>query len=174
MGDVIEQRDRIVRYSIARLAEEFGMGRDTVSKRLAQANVKPDGKRNGYPVYRLRDVCPVLLNSSAYDEDGIPDPRTLPPDMRKAWYQSEIARLNVEQTTGQLIPAAEAETQYAELVKGLVQFLDTLGDQLERDCALLPEQVERMNESISQQRQALYDRLLQAEADDEGDVRVGA
>lgn len=173
MGDVIRQDDRLVRYSIARLAEEFGMGRDTVSKRLAQANVKPDGKRSGYPVYRLRDACPALLEPQAFDEEGNPDPRTLPPDKRKAWYQSELARLNVEQTTGQLIPAAEVEAQFAELVKGMVQFLDTLGDQLERDCALAPEQVERMNESITQQRQSFHERLMQDEHQVE-DVRVGA
>lgn len=167
MGAVIDQSDRLVRFSIARLAEEFGMGRDTVSKRLAAANVKPDGKRNGYPVYRLRDACPALLDIGALDEEGNADPRTLPPDKRKAWYQSELARLNVETTARQLIPAAEVEAETSELVKHMVQFLDTLGDQLERDCGLSPEQVQRVNEYAESLRVRLHAEVTE-------DVRLSA
>jgi hypothetical protein len=165
----VEHADGMVRLSIARLAAEFAMARETVSKRLAQANVKPDGKRGGYPVYRLRDACPALLDPQAFDEDGNPDPRTLPPDKRNAWYQSESRRLDLEMRARQLIPAAEVEGEFADLVKDIVQFLDTLGDQLERDCNLSPEQVDAMNASIARQRQSAYERMVSAEGED---VRV--
>lgn len=36
---------------------------------------------------------------------------------RRAYYQSENERLKVETTTGLLVPAAEVEADYAELVK---------------------------------------------------------
>lgn len=163
MGAVIEQNDRLVRLSIARLAEEFGMARETVSKRLAQAQVQPDGKRNGYPVYRLRDACPALLEPAAYDEDGNPDPSSLPPDKRNSWYQSEIRRLEVEMKCGELIPAGEVEIEMADLVKSLLQFTDTLGDSLERDCGLTPEQVEAVHSAVAKHRASFYREVVSAE-----------
>jgi hypothetical protein len=168
MGEV-ERADGLVRLSIARLAAEFGMARETVSKRLAQSNVQPDGKRGGYPVYRLRDACPALLDARAFDEEGNPDPRTLPPDKRNAWYQSEMRRMEVEMRARQLIPAAEVEGEMSALTKEIVQFLDTLPDQLERDVNLSPEQVDAMNAAIARHRQSLYQR---AKSEDE-DVRLG-
>ena len=163
MGAVIDQQDRIVRLSIARLAEEFGMARETVAKRLAQSNVSPDGKRNGYPVYRLRDACPSLLDTLSFDTEGNPDPRTLPPDKRNSWYQSEIRRMDVEIKTRQLIPASEHESDCAEMAKSIVQFLETLPDQLERDTGLSPEQVDSLHASIDAQRQVFFDRIVKDE-----------
>lgn len=136
------------------------MGRDTVAKRITAANVKPAAMRSGHPVYRLRDVATALLALQSIGEDGERDPRLMSPTDRKAWYQSEIARFAVETEARQLIPAAEVEAEQAELVKGLVQFLDTLGDQLERDCALTPEQVDAVNASIGRLRQTYYERLV--------------
>jgi len=164
MGEVLEAHDRIVRLSIARLAEEFGMARETVSKRLAQANVSADGKRNGYPVYRLRDACPAILQPVGLGEDGEIDPRKLPPQDRNAWFASELRRLETELKTGQLVPAAELESSLADNAKTLVQFLETLPDQLERDVNLSPEQIEGMHASIDRARQGLYDRLVEVES----------
>jgi hypothetical protein len=161
MGEVIMQEDRAGLMSIARLAEAFGMARETVAKRLAMSNIVADRKRNGYPVYKLRDACEALINPGGYDEEGQPDPKKLPPESRNAWYQSEIRRMDVEMRAGQLIPAAEVEATYAELIKAQVQFLETLGDQLERDAGLSPEQVELVNESVQQQRQSLYSRMTE-------------
>lgn len=167
MGAVIEASDRIVRLSIARLAEEFGMARETVSKRLAQANIAPDGKRNGYPVYRLRDACPAILQPSGVDENGEIDPRKLPPQDRNAWFASELRRLETELKAGQLVPAAEHESDLADMTKTLVQFLETLPDQLERDANLHPEQIEAMHGSIDRARVALYDRLVDSDRETE-------
>jgi hypothetical protein len=161
MGAAIEIGDGAVRLSIARLAAEFGMARETVSKRLQQAHVQPDGKRNGYPVYRLRDACPALLDPAAFDEEGNPDPRSLPPDKRNAWYQSELRRTDLEMRCRQLIPAAEVEVEFATLVKEVVQFLDTLPDALERDAELSGEQVEALGESIARQRAAMHAKLTE-------------
>lgn len=160
MGEVLEQNDRYVRLSIARLAEEFGMARETVSKRLAQASVPSDGLRNGYPVYRLRDACPALMSGAGFDEQGMRDPKTMPPDQRNYWYQSESKRIDVETRAGLLIPASEHEADLAVMVKDLAQFLETLPDQLERDVALTPEQVQALHDGIDRRRQELYDRIV--------------
>jgi hypothetical protein len=133
------------------------MGRDTVSKRLAQLGVEPDGHRNGYPVYRLRDACPAILGK--VDERGDFDPKNLPPERRNAWYQAELRRIDFEMQSGTLIPAAQHEAELAEMVKEIVQFLETLPDVLERDKNLAPEQVEGMRDAIDEQRQGLYEKM---------------
>ena len=51
MGEVLHQRERLRAVSISRLAELLGMDRKTVSKRIADSNLKPAGMRDGY---RLR------------------------------------------------------------------------------------------------------------------------
>lgn len=141
------------------------MDRKTVAKRLAEANIAPHSVRDGYPVYPFREAAEACLDTagSRVDENGQDDPRLLPPDKRKAWYQSEESRLSVEQKTRRLIPAAEFEAEQAELVKTLVQFLTTLPDVLERDSTLSPEQVERLHELVATQREVLYQRIVAGE-----------
>jgi hypothetical protein len=155
----VDQIQRNLLFSIARLAAEFSMGRDTVAKRLAAANVPPAEQRAGHPVFRLRDAAPALLEVSRSGKDGEFDPRELPPKERKDWFNSEESRLSVEQKSGRLIPAAQVETEYAELVKSLAQFCDSLSGVLERKCDLTPEQAERVDAVVGEMRQALYDKI---------------
>lgn len=171
--EVQQLSDRYVTLSIRRLAEEFSMARETVSRRLAEANVKPAGQRQGHAVYRIKQAAEALLaagHGESGDGSGAPiDPKKLHPQDRNAWYQSELKRIQVELETSQLIPAAEVEAALADQLKSLVQFLVTLGDQLERDVALTPEQIESMNQSIDRQRESLYQNLI-----DDDDVRESA
>lgn len=139
------------------------MARETVAKRLAAASVAPAGTRHGHPVYRIRQAAEALLDPAMRAEDGDIDPKRLAPMDRNAWYQSEIRRLDLEMKCGQLLPAAEFEAEAARVVKTLVQFLETLGDQLERDVALSPEQVDAVNTAVSRQRAQLYELLTQEE-----------
>ncbi len=165
MAAQLESIDGIIRLSIARLATEFGMARETVTKRLQAAGVPADGKRNGHPVYRIRDACPALIDSAqSVDDEGNPDPRTLAPDKRKSWYQSELARLTVETNARNLIPAAEVEQEWAAAMKHIAQFLDTLGDRMERDCGLTPEQVKLVQDSADRLRSSLYEAIVADQA----------
>jgi hypothetical protein len=164
MGEVREFK---AGWSVARLATEFGMDRKTVARRIRDANVPPAGKRSGYDVYRLADVAAVLVGVSvSFGDDGTIDPRNLPPSERRAYYQSENERIKVEVSTGALVPAAEVEADYADLVKTLVQFFDTLPDVLERDCSLSPEQVIRVQEACDQVRQGMYEKVIESDVRD--------
>lgn len=157
MGTVLDQRDLLRLVSISRLSELLRMDRRTVSKRLADANLAPAGKRDGFPVYDGRAACEACLLAGSQGEDGAPvDPRNLKPMERRAWYQSERERMAVEAEARQLIPAIEVQVEKAEIVRTFVQFLDTLPDQLERDVALSPDQIEAMCRAITKQRAALY------------------
>lgn len=168
MGDVIIA-DKIT-LSISRLANEFGMARETVAKRLRSAGVKPDGKRDGYPVYRLRDAAPALIEVAATDEQGEIDPDKLAPEKRRAWFQSERDRMELEAKAGKLIPALEHERDVARILGVVVQTFETLPDILERDEGLLPHQVDRVQKVLDRKREELYESLVSEETD----VRLSA
>lgn len=151
-------------WSIARLADEFGMDRRTAAKRLREAGVPPTGKRGANDVYRLADAAPALIDrvaGAAGGADGVVDPRDLPPMERRAYFQSENERLKAETTTGMLVPAAEVESDYAELVKKVVQFFDTLPDVLERKAGLTPDQVIKVQEQCDRVRQSMYEAIIE-------------
>ena len=167
MGEVISAGESKIRLSISRLATEFGMARETVAKRLRSAGIQADGKKDGYPVYRLRDAAPALIEAAPTDEAGDVDPDKLPPEKRRAWFQSERERMEVEAKAGKLIPALEHERDRARLVGMVVQAFETLPDVLERDEGLQPHQVERVQQVLDGVRAKLYDRIVS----DEDDVR---
>ena len=139
------------------------MARETVAKRIAKAGVQPDGKKDGYPVYRLRDAAPALIEAAPTDEAGEIDPDKLPPEKRRAWFQSERDRMELEAKAGKLIPALEHERDMARLVGMVVQAFETLPDILERDEDLQPHQVERVQKVLDGVRERLYARIVSDE-----------
>ena len=164
MGDVREFRSG---WSLARLAEEFGMARATVGKRIRDVGLPPAGRRNGYDVYAIADVAPLLVDALS-PVAGVVDPRDLPPKERKDYFQSENERLKAEVTIGTLVHVMEVEADYAALMKQVVKLLDTLPDILERDCAMSPEEVTKVQTSCDRLREQLYDAVT-ADADPPGE-----
>lgn len=140
--DVSPLTDRQLTLSVRRLSEEFGMARETVTKRLANANVRPAGSRQGHPVYRIKDAAQALIDTALTGSDGEIDPAKLNPQDRNAWYQAEGRRVDLEAKTRQLIPTSEVHEQFSLLVKTVNGVLDTLPDTLERDKRISPSQVE--------------------------------
>lgn len=146
------------------------MSRETVAKRIREAGIQPDGKKDGYPVYRLRDAAPALIEAAPTDDAGEIDPDKLPPEKRRAWFQSERDRMELEAKAGKLIPALEHERDMARFVGIVVQVFETLPDILERDEDLSPHQVDRVQRTLDQARERLYEQLVA----DEDDVRLRA
>ena len=105
------------------------MARPTVSKRLDAAGIKPSDKRGGHPVYRMRDVVRIFVDTPQHSGDGAEfvDPMRMRPTDRRAWFQSENERLKFEQEQGRLIPAGEVEAEMAEVAKIVTRALETLG-----------------------------------------------
>ena len=155
--------------SVGALAVEFGMKRETVIKRLANANAVPSGKRGAHNVYRLRDVWPALTNAAP---NGELDPQKLDPYKRQAHYKAELDRLQLEQQTRELIPRIECEQEQARIMGIVAQMFDTLPDVIERDCGVSAEVVQRLERAIDECRETLHAELT---SEDDGDeLRVSA
>ena len=171
MGTILDQRDLLRLVSISRLSELLRMDRRTVSKRIADANLAPSGKREGFPVYDGRAACEACLVVDPQGTDGAPvDPRNLKPMERRAWYQSERERMAVEAEARQLIPAIEVHAEMAELARGFVQFLDTLPDVLERAVHMRTDQIEALHLAVTRERQRLYEQVS-LETQEESELR---
>jgi hypothetical protein len=147
--------------SVTTLAAEFGVTRETAARRIADAGVKPSGKRAGYPVYRLKDVWGAVLGQTS--EDGTQDPDKLDPFKRQAHYKAEHLKLQVESEQRELIPRIEVEQEQARILRVVALFLDTLPDILERDCGLAAAMIVAVEKRLDQMREELHKALTEDE-----------
>jgi hypothetical protein len=134
------------------LGREFGLHRQTVSVRLRE--VRPVKIEGNTQLYRLRDAWPAILGTR--QEPGEIDPEKLSPKERKDWYEGEKTRRALEVEAGKLIPAAEAEIEFAALVKMFAGALEVLPFRLERECGLSGDVVERLQIAIDECRSNLF------------------
>ncbi|HAS6087746.1 DUF1441 family protein [Vibrio vulnificus] len=139
-------------WSISKMAEAFGMSRNTVSKRLREQSVQPAGQERGSLVYALKDAAPALFQSDPTTSGALLDPNKMPPEMRKAWFQSENERIKFEKSLGLLSETSDVARNYALLAKSVIQVMETMPDVLERDCGLTPSQVAKVQASIDDLR----------------------
>jgi DNA-binding transcriptional MocR family regulator len=161
-------------WSINALADEFGIDRRTVKKRLD--GIAASGEVNGHQAWRLRDVAIAVMgpqSAFAGDPDFL-DPDKLEPSDRLKHFQALREKSKWMAEERHLIPASEVEQVVATAFKSLAQSLDTLPDVLERDCAMGPDEVERAIEVVDAAREGLYQQLLEVcsslyEIDDAGE-----
>lgn len=146
-------------WSISALAEEFGVDRRTVKRRLE--GIPPAGETNGHPAWRLRDVAVAVMGAQVADDPEGYDPDKLHPTDRLSHYRAEREKIKWEAEQRISIPAPEVERVVASAFKALSQGLDTIPDVLENDCALGAAEVERTIEVIDGIREGLYQQLIE-------------
>ncbi|WP_375738062.1 DUF1441 family protein [Pseudomonas boanensis] len=158
-------------WSINALAEEFGIDRRTIKRRLD--GIPPAGEVNGYPAWRLRDVAIAVMGPQVSPVLNGVDPDDLPPKERLDHYRAERERIKWEAEQRISIPAPEVEQVVATAFKALSQGLDTIPDVLENDCALGAAEVEKAIEVIDGIREGLYQQLLEVcgNMEQNGDAR---
>lgn len=102
---------------------------------------------------------------SAVGEDGDIDPTKLPPAERKAWFESEIKRRDLQVQDGELIKAPELEVCIATAFAAISQGLRAIQDNLERRVGCPPEVAESVGLMVEEEMSALADRLSQLSPD---------
>jgi hypothetical protein len=168
MSSVTEIPATGIHCSMRQIAEECGLDRDTVQKRIAAANIVPSAKRGGHPVYRLRDVLKAVMLK---DDGGRLDPDKLEPYQRQAHYKAELDRLKLETETRELIPRIEVEQEQARTMRIVALMFDTLPDIIERDCGVPGDVLARIERTVDDCRERLAKQL--AEEDEEAEAATG-
>lgn len=148
-----------MQVNVSQLAELVGMNRNLVARRLRELELVA-GNGENLKVYELGPALQALLTPSV-KENG-----EMSPQDRKAWYQSENERLRFEAASRELIPAEEVAREYASLAKAVVMVLETLPDILERDCALTPTAVTRVQIIIDDLRDEMARKIQESDSDE--------
>lgn len=154
----INRLEEAYNWNITRLADAFGLHRDTVRKRLKESGVVPAGARNGANVYALKDAGPALFSESRPGTTA--DPNDYHPTERKDWFQSEVLRVKLEKDLRLLVPVEEAHREMSRLAKAVASGLDSLADILERDAGLTPETIELVEKSTDALREMMYQSII--------------
>ena len=138
--------------SLRRLAKLTGLNRETIRRRLE--GVEPRHKLGGHPAYELGEALRAICRPK-----GDVDPDALSPIERKAWFDSEVRRRQLQVQDRELIPAAEVEAAVSTAFSAIAQGLRSIPDIIERRCGAPPEMVEEIERIIDAEMAALADKL---------------
>jgi len=154
-------------WNITRIAEAFGLHRDTIRKRLRESQIKPIGKKSGVDVYALADVGPALFSAETGNktEDDY-NPNKMAPKDRKDFFQSERERLKFQAEIGELIPEGDYRDDFSAVMKTCVSFFESLPDNMERTRLFTPEQLDQLEKHSDSLRLRLYHTLLEVKTDE--------
>lgn len=150
-----------LKLNINQLAGITGVHRQTVAARLKNIEPAP-GSNSKLKLYLVTDILAELMipTVSANIDD-------MPPSDRLAHWKAENERLKFEIETKQLIPAEDVAREFSLMAKAVVTVLETLPDILERDCALTPVAVSRVQDVIDDLRDQVAQKVMDAEPEEE-------
>lgn len=149
----------------AMLAGWFGVSVPSVDGWLRRGCPYVQKGDKGRPwVFDLLEVSRWRFGQSPLpDEDRNPEDMT--PKERKDWYEGEKVRVGLEVEKGNLITLDEYRREMARILKKIATTLETLPDTLERQCALPPDVVSKMQDAIDRERALLAHALVDNDGD---------
>ncbi|MCR1319967.1 DUF1441 family protein [Enterobacter soli] len=157
----MDQEIASFKLNINQLAGITGVHRQTVAARLKNVEPAP-GSNAKLKLFQITDILTELMAPTVSGE--LED---MSPSDRLAHWKAENERIKFEQETGQLIPADEVAREFSLMAKAIVMVLETLPDVLERDCALSPAAVSRVQSVIDDLRDQMAQKVLDAEEEED-------
>lgn len=115
------------------------------------------GSRTTPWVFDLLSVAEWRITGQRGDADV--DPDSLPPSDRKAWYEGETRKRDLQIKDRELIPASEVETVIATTFAALAQGMRSIPDNLERRHGIDASVAEAVEVALLEEMDALADRL---------------
>lgn len=158
----MDQEIASLKLNINQLAGITGVHRQTVAARLKNVVPAP-GSNSKLKLYLVTDILselmiPTVSTASVEEMD---------PSDRLAYWKAENERLKFEVDTKQLIPAEDVAREFSLMAKAVVMVLETLPDILERDCALTPVAVSRVQSVIDDLRDQVAQKVMDAEPEED-------
>lgn len=150
-------------WPLSRLADCFGMHRQTLTKRVREAGLRPSGTHRGNPIYSIQEVAEALYSPGVADSQ---DPDSMNPQDRKAWYDSEKTKRSLEEKDRLLIPCEQVEEVIATGISALAQGLRSLPDTVERRTGCSPEVIAAIERVVDAEMDSLADKISEIGASD--------
>lgn len=151
--------------SLSAWARMFGTDRETLRRVLLEREVQPVAERAGHKLYAGRQVYKAWSDGSEET-----DPDKLSPFKRRAWYQGEREKMQLQIERGELVSAIEVERTMGRLFQLFVRGAETLQDRIERDAGLTPEQALVVETHIDRIREELYAEIAGGAADEDDEA----
>lgn len=149
---------RLRKANKAEVAEFFDVSIPSVEGWLRRGcPVVQRGSRTVPWVFDLLDVATWRITGQRTDADV--DPDTLPPSERKAWYEGETRKRELQVRDRELIPAAEVEQAIATAFAAIAQDMRAIPDNLERRHGIAPAVAEAVETALLEAMDHLADRL---------------
>lgn len=144
----------------AQCAEFFDVTLPTVDAWIRRgAPVVQKGSRGVSWQLDLRAVAEWVYAPNGQPEGWLQDPDAMAPQDRKAWYDSETKRRELQVRDGELVPRAEVEQVVATAFAALQQDVLAIPDRLERQHGIRPDVAERVERGLHASLAAAADRL---------------
>ena len=157
---VVDINDRNY-WSLSQLSTAFGPARETISKRLKQANIMAVKKRSGFDVFHIGEAARAILAGEMPSFEKVEDPDALPPKERLDYYRGENEKRKFLTESGHLADVADVAAEMAGIVKICIRTLDTLPDMLEMKCGLSAEGVQVVELECDHAREDLAKQLVE-------------
>lgn len=146
------------RANKAQAAEFFDVTLPTIDAWIRKgAPVMQRGARGVSWVIDLRAMSEWVYSGRSENADI--DPDSLPPSERKAWYEGETRKRELQVRDRELIPAAEVEQAIATAFAAIAQDMRAIPDNLERRHGIDPQTAEQVESALLEEMDHLADRL---------------
>lgn len=146
------------RANKAQAAEFFDITLPTLDAWIRKgAPVMQRGSRGISWVIDLRAMAEWVYSGQRSDADL--DPDALPPSERKAWYEGEAKKRELQIGAKELIPAADVEQTVATAFAAIAQDVRAIPDHLERRHGVAPDVAEQVEQALFEAMDAMADRL---------------
>jgi hypothetical protein len=160
MGRKVESIELFSGMSVTQLARLTGLSRETIARRIEDAQLKPSGERQGHPIFKPRDALPAIFAMTGDEMD----PDKLKPFERHAHWKAEREKLHLQIERADVVVSLDVEQRYASRNKLIDQAVETAPDVLERDVGLTAIQAKRLEKHLDELRLALHRILVEDDA----------
>lgn len=142
----------------AQLAEFFDVTLPTVESWVRKgAPVVSRGARGVSWEFDLRAVAEWLFTGKV--ENRTADPQDMTPQDRKAWYEAEARRRDMQVQDRELVPRVEVEQAVAMAFSAITQDILAIPDLLERSHGVSADVAEKVEQGLSAALDGLAERL---------------
>ena len=129
--------------NLSRLALYFGVGRDTIRKKIELSGVQPSASYGNTRYYKISDAARACFGS---DETAscASDPADMKPSEQRDYWMAKQKELEYKQSISEFLHQNDVRDTFRELAETLSDKIQSYPDILERDEGLAPKDVDRM------------------------------
>lgn len=147
-------------YSVSRLAVEFGLHRQTVSKRLR--GCKPCGLISKNKAYTLQKAAPFLIDDRIDPDapDDFIDPERLAPEDQNQYYSAQLKKQRLEEEQGDLWRTEQVALHVSNLLKLLAMEIGQVPETLSKMTAITAKQKNEVRKAMARIRTQMYSKVV--------------